>query len=342
MKRWTTLLAGASVCVAALGGCGSDSSSSSDSSADSDPTSTEAAAQAANGESESESGSGSGPETGAVAGDATESAVAEAGPEAQADVDQTPPSGINGIAVAGSTLYVASINSNQVLGIDAATGAIVGRWGTGGELGGPDDLVVDQDGTLLVAGFGTGAVSRIAIDGTITELGNVGAGANPINLSPAGELFVGRALTGDGLYRYDAEGKKFVEVTPTTQGLNGFDFSDDGSIIGPLLDFTKPGRIARVDPDSGDIEVLVDGLGAVTGVEVDGDVIYAAQVAPPALLRMSLQDPDSPPATVAELPFASDNIALGADGTVYATSFSTPEIAAISPAGDVRLISIGA
>ena len=312
-----------------VGACGSDSDS--DTTTDTNTTATSERSAAGATESTAKPTNGTGGEV----------AAEGSGPALQSDVDQKPPMGLNGIVVAGQTLYAASINANQVLAIDATSGDIVGRWGLKNELGVPDDLVLDGDGSLVVTGYGAGDVSRIAADGTISLLGNIGAGANPINISPDGVLYVGRALIGDGLYRFDPASKSFVEITPNSQGLNGFDFDDSRAIVGPLLSLNGPSSIVRVDPDSGAITPLVEDLGPIGGVEVDGDTVFAAQISPPALLRLSLADLSAAPETVVTLPFIPDNLALADDGTVFVTSFGTPEIARISPDGQLTVISVG-
>lgn len=293
-----------------------------------------------------DSGSDNGPEVQdqATRAERTSSVTAElgpvGGPGSQADVDQTPPGGLNGIVATPDALYVASLKADQVLAVDPASGKILGRWGQAGELGTPDDLALDDDGSLVVTGFASGVVSRIAPDGAISELGNIGAGANPVGFSAAGELYVGRALAGDGLFRFDPTAKQFVSVAAVVEGLNGFAFDSDGTIVGPLLDLAGPGRLARIDPRSGALKVLSQGFGPVSAVKIHDGALYGVQLSPPAVLRWSLADVAAEPTVVAGLPVVPDNLAVDAEGTIYVTSFGSAQIVRVSQ-GAVTVIEVG-
>ncbi|MFA9566204.1 MAG: hypothetical protein ACERLM_16120, partial [Acidimicrobiales bacterium] len=76
--------------------------------------------------------------------------------------DQTPPEAVNGLTVDGDTIWVAALNSDQVLQVDRETGAILTRVETPGSS--PDDVAVGPDGAVYWSGFADG-LYRVPLDG---------------------------------------------------------------------------------------------------------------------------------------------------------------------------------
>lgn len=120
-----------------------------------------------------------------------------------APVDQASPKGTNGVAWDGQRLWVADLAGGEILAVDPRDGRILGRFGAAQGVTKPDDLAVGPDGAVYWTGFEDGVVGRLGPDGTSTTLSQVGAGANPIAFGPDDSLYVGRAVTADGLYRID-------------------------------------------------------------------------------------------------------------------------------------------
>lgn len=263
--------------------------------------------------------------------------------------DQTPPKGTNGIAYDGGGLWVADLTGGQLLGVDPVTGEIVARYGQAeGMPTGPDDVAVGPDGSVYWTGFGTGDVGRITFAdtgaATIEVLANIGAGANPISFADDGTLYVGRAVTGDGLYEIDPTGReKPREIVASLGNVNAFDVAPNGRIYGPKFGGAGAGSVVRINPGDGSVEQVATGLNLPFAVKLsaDGMTAYVAEAGPPAQVRkvdlttgaLSVLGPV--PATIV------DNLALGPDGTVYVTLFNKPEIAVLAPDGTTRTISIG-
>ena len=141
MNRSTALFVSAVLLVSGLGACSSDSEG------DASPSTTEA----------------SGSSTTA----APSTTVAEP------LEDQTAPVNVNGLTVQGDTIWVASIEADEVLQIDRETGAILARFDTNGA--GPDDVAVAPDGSVWVTGVGNGDLGRIS-DGTFGVVTTMAAG----------------------------------------------------------------------------------------------------------------------------------------------------------------------
>jgi sugar lactone lactonase YvrE len=100
------------------------------------------------------------------------------------------PIGANGMAIWGSTLYVANTNFGRIVGIptrpdgSAGTPAVVVADGM---LGGADGITFDDDGTLYVAVNGQDAIVAVSPNGDLTPLAWGYPLQNPASLAIVGE-----------------------------------------------------------------------------------------------------------------------------------------------------------
>lgn len=182
--------------------------------------------------------------------------------------------GANGLAVSASgRLLVASANGGEIVVLNRFTGEIVDRLGHGEDVDAPDDVAVGPDASIYWTDIQAGEVGRRTPAGEVTKQ-QVGLGVNPIAFSPDGRLFVAQAFFGDALMELDPElvGPPRVVipssgVPPFPNQLNGFDFGPDGHLYAPQ---PFQGQVVRIDPDSGEMEVVVKGLPEPpTSVEFD-------------------------------------------------------------------------
>jgi len=259
------------------------------------------------------------------------------------EVDQAPPKGANGLAWDGQKLWMADLNGGQILAVDPRSGKILGRFGESeGVTGGPDDLAVGPDGAIYWTGFNDGIVGRLGPDGRGKSIANVGPGANPIAFSPEGKLFVGRAVTAEGLYEVDPTGSTPPrQVSSTTGNVNGFAFGPDGAIYGPRYEDQK-GSVVRIDPASGETTEVVGGLGFVSALKFGPEgKAYVLSSVPKQVLAVDLQTKQAVPyATPATQ--AVDNLAYDGDGSLVVSGFNEPALSVIPPTGgEVRLVRIG-
>ena len=256
-------------------------------------------------------------------------------------VDQTAPAGANGIKVADDgSLWIASLASDVILNVDATTGQILRRVEVPAKSG-PDDLVLDDDGALFWTGYVSGAIGEVAPDSSgTTVIANIGVGANPIALRGDGKLIAGLAGAATGLFVIDPVGDPTPQPLADPGNFNSFDITADGQLFAPSLDTRS---VIELDPDTGEV---VRTVAPVNGTPIaarwhDGDVYVLVLADAAHVYRVD------PSAGTVEL-FGStglalaDNLAVGDDGTVYVTAFSTPEVTVLGADGTVeRTIQIG-
>lgn len=254
--------------------------------------------------------------------------------------DQAGPKSINGITVQGDTLWVASINDDQVVQIDRSTGAILQRFDTKGA--GPDDVAVGPDGAVYTAGFGNGDLGRIA-DGRYEVVSNVAPAINPIEFAPDGTLYVGTYGPKGTLYEVPLDGTKAKVVARDLPDINAFGILADGTILAPSGGVTGPGAVVRIDPGTGKTTTVVGGLDPVAAGATDasGTFFVLANITGDVLEV----DVDAGTAQRYKLvpdgaPF--DNLAFADDGTLYLSSFGSPSITVVTAEGDVSTMPVGA
>jgi streptogramin lyase len=265
-----------------------------------------------------------------------------AGPvDQEGTIAQTSPVGSNGIVATAERLYVADLRGSQVVAIDPSSGRITARWGAAEGVAGPDDVALGPDGSLYFTSFTTGAVGRISPDGTVTEVANIGVGANPIAFSDDGRLFAGRAVGADGLFEVDPTGA--VEprnIAETLGNVNAFAIGDDGALYGPLFGLAGEGAVVRVDVDTGDVRVVAKGLGYPVSVRFNpSGELLVAHLDPPSILR--LVEATGTFESIAEIPHAIDNFATAPDGRLFVTSFNSAKVTEVGIDGKLRTFTLG-
>jgi gluconolactonase len=115
----------------------------------------------------------------------------------------------------------------------------------------PEGPVAMADGSVILGEIAGGAVTRIAADGSKTEIGKAGGGPNGLALGPDGALYV--CNNGGNVY----------ETTPSFLS------------TGPSPDY-KGGYIQRIDPKTGDTKVLYTHCGAHK-LSAPNDIVFDKQ-----------------------------------------------------------------
>ncbi len=259
--------------------------------------------------------------------------------------DQTPPTSINGITVQGDTIWVASIEDDIVLQVDAESGAILQRIDAEGA--GPDDVALAPDGSVWTTGFGNGDLGRIA-DGTYEVVATIEVGINPLEFGSDGTLFVGTYGPGGNLYALETDGGAPVAdataqvVAEDLPDVNAFGVLDDGTLVAPAGGLTGPSSAVLIDPATGTVTTLVEGLPAVAAgaTDADGRPYVLANISG-EVIAIDVEAKTSEVVHTVEQGAPFDNLAFAADGTLYVSSFVAPTITAVAPDGTERLITIG-
>jgi len=265
-----------------------------------------------------------------------------AGPaDAEGEVDQTPPQALNGLVLAGDRIFATSGLDQQVLAIDPASGRITARFGSGSELGWPDDVDVQSDGSLLVTGTESGVVSKIGVDGAISRVADVGVGINPILVVSDEEVLVGKALRGDGLVRLNPSSGAVEQIADELGWVNSFDLGGDGTLIGPRMGLNgKTPAVVSIDLSTGVSTDLIATEGMLTALEVDDSTAYVLNALPPALFKADLAADTPTLEKVVDLPFAPDNLEIDGDGSIWVTAFDQPTLMHIVD-GAVTQVPVG-
>ena len=115
----------------------------------------------------------------------------------------------------------------------------------------PEGPVAMADGSVVLGEIAGGAVTRVAADGSKTEIGKAGGGPNGLALGPDGALYV--CNNGGNVY----------EATPSFLS------------TGPSPDY-KGGYIQRIDPKTGDTKVLYTHCGAHK-LSAPNDIVFDKQ-----------------------------------------------------------------
>lgn len=274
---------------------------------------------------------------------APESTTTEAPSVAPLD-DQTPPASINGITVDGDTIWIASIEADEVLQVRIDDGAILQRFPTDGAA--PDDVAVAPDGSVWSTGFGNGDVGRIA-DGSYEVVTTLASGINPVAVDPGGDVLIGTFGPAGDLYRIDpalaAEATADWEPIATElPDINGFDLLPDGRLFAPAGGLGGPGSAIAIDLATGAYETLVAGLPpvAAAAVDADGNPHLLANITG-EVIAVDVEAGTSEIVRTVSTGAPFDNLAFAEDGTLYLSSFTSHSITEVAPDGTERVLEIG-
>jgi sugar lactone lactonase YvrE len=145
---------------------------------------------------------------------------------------------------------------------------------------------------------------------------------------------------GDDLYELDPTGQKPPRLIRAKMGgFNSFWPGPDGKLYGPLW---FKGQVVKVDPDTGQVTVVAQGLKTPASVKFDSkDNLYVIDTATGELIRI---DPKTGgKTTVATLSRALDNFAIDANDHAYVTNMADNGVQDVDlTTGKVRQVVKGA
>ncbi|MFL5356411.1 gluconolaconase [Archangium sp.] len=248
----------------------------------------------------------------------------------------SPFQGVHGLALDGKGHLLASnLLGQSVQSVDLRTGAVSTLVGP--PLGGADDVTLGPDGSLYWTGYFSGRLMRRTPDGKTRVIAKELPGLNSLAFRRDGRFYVTQLGRGDALWEVDPSGKKPPRQLLSGLGfLNGFEFGTDDKLYGPLL---RKGQIARINVDTGTLEVVAEGFAMPVAVNFDArhEHLYVVDAVRGELVRVRL--PSGEKEIVAKLPTGLDNLAVGPDDQVYVSNMVDSDIRVINPAdGSIRPI----
>lgn len=246
--------------------------------------------------------------------------------------------GIHGLTFGpDEMIYTGSVVGMSIHRVDPETGAVTLHEGP--PEGQADDLEFGPDGTLAWTAFALGKVFSRAPGGERVTLAEGLPGLNSIAYNQEGRLFATQVFLGDALYELDVTGetppRKIIEGMG---GLNGFDFGPDGKLYGPLW---FKGQIARVDVETGELEVVAEGFTVPAAANFDSQGnLYAIDNETGEIFRINVEAKTRH--LIATAPTNLDNLAFDANDRLYVTNMSDNGIYEINTeTGDIRSVIAG-
>lgn len=246
--------------------------------------------------------------------------------------------GIHGITVTKEGKILAgSVVGSAIYEVDRDSGAT--SIYEGPPEGMADDLEEGPDGTLAWTAFLDGKVYARKTDGTLLTLAEGLPGLNSIAWTDEGRLFATQVFLGDALYELDPSGENPPrEIMSGMGGLNGFDFGPDGKLYGPLW---FKGQIARVDVDTGTLDVVAEGFATPAAVNFNskGD-LYAVDTEAGHVYRVNTDT--GAKTLIAEVAPAIDNLAFDNEDKLFITNMADNAVIAVdTESGEVETIVSG-
>ncbi|GAA1568578.1 SMP-30/gluconolactonase/LRE family protein [Kribbella sancticallisti] len=199
---------------------------------------------------------------------------------------------------------------------------------------GPEDALIDEDGSVLT-GLLDGRILRVSADGrTISTLADTGGRPLGLEWLPDGKVLVCDANR--GLLTLDQDGHVAtllgeIDGRPM-RFCNNADVLPDGTIyftdsstrfgvdewMADLLEHSATGSLYRLTPD-GELTRLTTNRPFPNGVALSGDrnTLFYAETASYGLFKLDLTTPGAEPELVTMIPGLPDNIARGSDGLIW-------------------------
>lgn len=154
-------------------------------------------------------------------------------------------------------LYVAQAMGSQVTAIDTVTAALEHIAPNGRAIIGPDDVAFDADGNLYATEVMSARVSRRRPDGRVDIVADDLPSANGVTVF-RDRLFIDEHRPGGRLFELYPDGSRPPrQIADDLDGPNALAGGPDGKLYFPLV---PRGEIWRVDPESGRLEKVTDGL----------------------------------------------------------------------------------
>lgn len=249
-------------------------------------------------------------------------------------VPPTPLRGANGVACVDRRVAVAETLGDRVVLLSAD--GVIEPLALPPGLVGPDDLLLDADGSLLITAATSGEIWRRPTVGAWGKLASGLHGLNGIARTPDGRLFASTCALGDALYEISESGAAPRSVATGLGCANAMAGDGDGTLVAPLVD---RGTVVRIRVGDGSTTTLARGLAAPTAVRraPDGSLVVL-EAGTGAVRSLGSGVPLSGPGDmVAQLDPGIDGFAICGDSVVI-SNFLTGEIVAFKPWPSARRV----
>ena len=243
--------------------------------------------------------------------------------------------GANGILVGPSTeLIVTQVFGAHVTAIDVDTGTQRAFSPQGDGIAAPDDGAFTVDGTFFATEPPNGRVTGRRADGSSFTLRDDLPGANGMTVDHRGRrLFVDEFRPGGRLLELDPTGEREPVVLADELDMpNAFAMGPDGALWFPQV---LAGEIWRLDLDTGHLERRLTDLATPTAVKFDAAGRLVTSEAGNGQLT-AIDVTSGSRTTLAQVEVGIDNFAIGPDGRLYVSHFTTGRVAEVT-AGVERL-----
>jgi len=229
-------------------------------------------------------------------------------------------------------LYVAQAMGSQITAIDTVTAALDHIAINGGPITGPDDVAFDTQGNLYATEVMSARVSRRRPDGRVDFVANDLPSANGVTVFN-GRLFIDEHRPGGRLFELYPDSDRAPRlIAADLDGPNALAGGPDGKLYFPLV---PRGEIWRVDPESGRLEKVTDGLVFPTACKFTpaGELI-SPQAGNGEVARID-------PATgrwqvIARVRPGIDNLAIDRTGRLFLSHYVDGGVAEVSTDGSSR------
>lgn len=216
--------------------------------------------------------------------------------------------GVHGIRFApNGELYAGSVIGQTLYAVNIDTGAV--RVVEGPPKGMADDIAFGPGGQVVWTAISAGIVYTRRGDGPVEVLVKDMPGANSLVWTRDGKhLYLGQVFAGDGVWELDPAGVKPPrKIAGPVGGFNSFTVGPDGALYGPLW---FKGQIARIDPDSGALTVVAEGLQTPAAAKFNSKgELFAIDTKVGVLYRIDLKT--GAKTKVAQLRTSLDNMEFG-------------------------------
>lgn len=226
--------------------------------------------------------------------------------------------GIHGLTFdSQDNLYAGSVVGQATYYVNTNTGDV--KEFIGPPQGMADDIEFGPDGRIYYTSFLEGKLRCKGADGKVIVLAEGLPGINSLAFNNDGRLFATQVFMGDALYEIDLSGqKKTRKITEGLGGLNGFDFGPDNMLYGPLW---FKGVIAKVDVESGKVEVVAKGFKIPAAVNFDSKGnLFAVDTAMGEVIQVDIRTGQKK--ILAHVAPSIDNLAIDSKDRIFISNMS--------------------